>query len=228
MGREIEIKLPLTDAEYQKIYSVISGDEKLPGVTICKHGDVPCPLEHIIKSDFYFSRYETREESKAAGEPQVIRIRCEEYERIGTKDAAKKLGPKAFFCLKRKSIENGVEFNREDETFVEKPEVVRDLLLLSGYHQFFEKRKDAFSVYCDSEVLADCEFHLELEKVNELKYIEVEVTDEKDSMLSADSVRIGLERFIELFGLDPSKRDSRSWMEILNKERKNKNAGGTL
>ena len=77
MGREIEIKIPVTDAEYQKIYSVISGDEKLPGVKICKHGDVPCPVEHIIKSDFYFSRYETREESKAAGEPQVIRIRSE-------------------------------------------------------------------------------------------------------------------------------------------------------
>ena len=215
MGREIEIKIPVTDEEYQKIYSVISGDVKLLGVTICKHGDVPCPLEHIMKSDFYFSRYESREESKAAGEPQVIRIRCEEYERIGSKDSAKKIGPKAFFCLKRKSIENGVEFNREDETFVEKPEVVKDLLLLSGYHQFFAKRKDSFSVYCQSEVLDGCEFHLELEIVNELKYIEVEVTDEKESILSAEAGRIGLGKFVELFGLDSSKRDSRSWMEIL-------------
>lgn len=209
MGREIEIKIPVTDEQYQKIHSVITGKEKLSGVTICKHGDVPCPVEHILKSDFYFSKYETREESKAAGEPQVIRIRCEQYDKVP---------PKAFFCIKRKTIENGVEFNREDETFVEKPEVVRDLLLLSGYHQFFEKRKDAFSVYCESEVLPDCEFHLELEKVNELKYIEIEVTDEQDTMLSADSVRLALEKFVELFGLDASKRDSRSWMEILRGE----------
>ncbi len=209
MGREIEIKIPVTDEQYQKIHSVIIGKEKLSGVTICKHGDVPCPVEHILKSDFYFSKYETREESKAAGEPQVIRIRCEQYDKVP---------PKAFFCIKRKTIENGVEFNREDETFVEKPEVVRDLLLLSGYHQFFEKRKDAFSVYCESEVLPDCEFHLELEKVNDLKYIEIEVTDEQDTMLSADSVRLALEKFVELFGLDASKRDSRSWMEILRGE----------
>ena len=209
MGREIELKLPLKDAEYDKIYSVITGDEKISGVKICKHGDVPCPVEHILKSDFYFSRYETREESKSAGEPQVIRIRCEKYDKIP---------PKAFFCIKRKTIENGVEFNREDETFVEKPEVVRDLLLLSGYHQFFEKRKEAYSVYCESDVLPDCEFHLELEKVNDLRYIEIEVTDEQDTMLSADAVRIALGKFVELFGLDASKRDSRSWMEILRGE----------
>ena len=206
MGREIEIKIPLTDEQYDKIYSVIYGDEKIAGLKICKHGDVPCPVEHILKTDSYFSRYATREEGLAAGEPQVIRIRSERYE---------KTEPKAFFCIKRKTVENGVELNREDETFIEKPEVVRDLLMFSDYHQFFEKRKDSLSVYCESEVLADCEFHLELEKVNGLKYIEVEVTDEQDSGLAADEVRVALAKFIELFGLDSAKRDSRSWMEIL-------------
>lgn len=215
MGREIEIKIPLTEAEYKKIYSVISGDEKIAGLTICKHGDVPCPLEHVLKTDSYFSRYDTREESKAAGEPQVIRIRCEKYERIGTKEAAAKTAPKAFFCIKRKTVENGIELNREDETFIEKPEVVRDLLIFSGYHQFFEKKKDSYGVYCQSVVLPECEFHLELEKVNGLRYIEVEVTDEGESGLAAEDVRLALEKFIELFGLDSSKRDSRSWMEIL-------------
>ena len=218
MGREIEIKIPLSDEQYDKIYSVITGHEKIAGVKICEHGDVPCPIEHILKSDFYFSRYETRAESKAAGEPQVIRIRCEEYIKIGSNDSAGKIPPKAFFCLKRKTIENGVEFNREDETFIEKPEVVRDLLLLSGYHQFFEKRKNAFSVYCESDLLPGSEFHLELEQVNDLKYVEIEVTDEQDSMLSADAVRVALGKFVELFGLDSSKRDSRSWMEILRGE----------
>ena len=201
MGREIEIKIPLTDAEYEKSFKVISGHEKLNGLEVAAEG-----LEHLLKTDIYFSRYESREESKAAGEPQVIRIRSEA-------SAEDKTNERSYFCIKRKTIENGIELNREDETFVEKPEVIRDLLLFSGYHQFFEKNKDAYGVHCQSVVLPGCDFHLELEKVNGLKYIEVEVTDGSDS---ADDVRLALEKFMELFGLDTSKRDKRSWMEIIN------------
>jgi len=201
MGREIEIKIPLTDAEYDKIFSVISGEQTLAGLEVAIDG-----LEHLLKSDTYFSRYASREESKAAGEPQVIRIRSEA-------PADDKTNERSYFCIKRKSIENGIELNREDETFVGKPEVVRDLLLFSGYHQFFEKNKDAYGVHCRSAVLPGCDFHLELEIVNGLKYIEVEVTD---GNTSADEVRAALEKFMELFGLDTSKRDKRSWMEIIN------------
>ena len=240
MGREIEIKIPLTEEQFDKIFSVISGSEQLAGVQVESGG-----LKHIYKSDSYFSRYQTREESKAAGEPQVIRIRSEKLVEDGNfSESSKSSEPaqsadiskcaanaalasaKSYFCIKRKSIENGIELNREDETFVENPDVVRDLLLFSGYHQFFEKDKDAYGVYCKSDVLAGCSFHLELEIVNGLKYIEVEVTDETVSagedggagngtMLSADAVRSGLEKFMEQFGLDTAKRDSRSWMEIL-------------
>ena len=195
MGREIEIKIPLTDDQYDKIFSVITGEETLAGVKVLGQP------EHLLKSDIYFSRYNTREESKAAGEPQVIRIRSEA--------GAEK---KAFFCIKRKTIEKGIELNREDETFVENPEVIRDLLLFSGYHQFFEKNKDSYGVHCQSVVLPGCDFHLELEKVNGLKYVEVEVTDGNDA---ADAVRAALEKFMEQFGLDTSKRDHRSWMEII-------------
>jgi adenylate cyclase class IV len=204
MGREIEIKIPLTDAEYEKIFSVISGAEKLAGLEV---KDKP---EHILKSDEYYSRYNTRAESKAAGEPQVIRIRSES-------PAGDKTNERSFFCIKRKTIENGIELNREDETLVENAGVIRDLLLFSGYHQFFEKNKDAYGVHCQSLVLPGCDFHLELEVVNGLKYIEVEVTDGTDK---ADDVRVALEKFMELFGLDTSKRDKRSWMEIINGEAK--------
>ena len=201
MGREIEIKIPLTDAEYEKIFKVISGQQTLTGVEVAADG-----LEHLLKTDQYFSRYATRQEGKEAGEPQVIRIRSEA-------SAGDKTNERSYFCIKRKTIENGIELNREDESFVEKPEVVRDLLLFSGYHQFFEKNKDAYGVHCRSMVLPGCDFHLELEMVNGLKYIEVEVTDGTDS---ADDVRVALEKFMELFGLDTSKRDKRSWMEIIN------------
>ena len=200
MGREIEIKIPLIDEQYDKIFSVITGAEPLTGVKVFGQP------EHLIKSDIYFSRYNTREESKAAGEPQVIRIRSE----VAVGD---KTNERSFFCIKRKTIENGIEFNREDETFVEKPEIIRDLLSFSGYHQFFEKNKDAYGVHCESVVLPGCDFHLELEKVNGLKYVEVEVTDGADA---ADDVRAALEKFMEQFGLDTSKRDHRSWMEIIN------------
>ena len=71
MGREIEIKIPLSDAEYDKIFSVISGNVVLDGL------EVKTKPEHILKADEYYSRYQTRAESKEAGEPQVIRIRSE-------------------------------------------------------------------------------------------------------------------------------------------------------
>ena len=54
--------------------------------------------------------------------------------------------------------------------------------------------------------------HLELEKVNGLAYVEIEVTTDN---LPADKVRQNLEAFVKELGLDPSKRDSRSWMEII-------------
>lgn len=193
MGREIEIKIPLSDAEYDKIFSVISGKSDLLGL------EIRSKPERILKSDEYYSRYNTRAESKAAGEPQVIRIRSENNER-------------SFFCIKRKSLENGIELNREDETLVENADVIRDLLGISDYHKFFEKKKDAWSVHCKANVLPGADFHLELEIVNGLKYVEIEVTEEGEA---ADKVRESLEKFVMLFGLDSSKRDSRSWMEII-------------
>ena len=196
MGREIELKVPLSEEEYDYIKSVITGKAKVEGLELCSD------CERLLKSDEYYSRYASRQESRAAGEPQVIRIRGE---LSGEKNSS-------FFCIKRKSLENGIELNREDDTFVEKPDVIRDILTLSGYHKFFEKKKDALSVYCSWEKLAGLHFHLELEIVNQLKYIEVEVTEED---CPADKVRHALEEFIALFGLDAAKRDSRSWMEIL-------------
>ena len=202
MGREIEIKIPVSYEAYNFIRDVMSGLAFADGVTVVSGG-----MERILKSDEYYSRYKTRAESKAAGEPQVIRIRCES---APGENAARAL--RAFFCIKRKSIENGIELNREDETFVENPEVIRDILNLSGYHKFFEKKKDAYSVHCTSTVLNGADFHLELEVVNGLKYVEIEVTQEG---LPADEVRSSLEKFVAQLGLDASKRDSRSWMEII-------------
>lgn len=208
MGREIELKIPLNDSQYDYIFSVIYGKKNIPGFSfddsrLCK----------IEKNDEYFSRYKTREESKKNGEPQVIRIRSEksvaENFTVNENYGAQK---KSYFCIKRKLIENGIELNSENETFVENADVIRDLLELSGYSKFFEKQKNAISSYCHASELLNSIFHLELEIVNNLKYIEVEVTDENEE---ADVVRKALEKFVNAFGLDASLKDSRSWMQIL-------------
>ena len=155
--------------------------------------------EHLLKSDTYYSRYKTREERDANKEPKVIRISTEENADQG------KESKKSFFCLKRKSIENGIEFNAENKTFLEDESVLQQFFQIAGYTQYFQKNKDAYSTYHG-------DFHLELEKVNGLAYVEIEVTT---SDLPADTIRQNLEAFVKDLGLDPSKRDSRSWMEII-------------
>lgn len=184
MNREIEIKIPLTQGEYESLFSKIQEEPFTKP-------------EHLLKSDTYFSRYDTREERKAKNEPQVIRIRTDENLSQGTK--------KSYFCIKRKAIENGIEFNSENETFVEDENVIKLLFEVSDYHQFFQKNKDAFSSYYK-------DFHVELEKVNGMPYVEIEVTTDS---LPADQVSRALQDFVVRLGLDPAKRDSRSWMEII-------------
>ena len=185
MAREIEIKIPLTQSEYDSLFAKIN---EPPFTT----------PEHLLKSDIYFSRYDTREERKAKNEPQVIRIRTDENLNEGTK--------KSYFCIKRKTIENGIEFNAENETFIEDEKVLEQFFEVAGYTKYFQKNKDAFSTY-------NGDFHLELEKVNGMCYVEIEVTT---SSLPAETVRQNLEAFVKDLGLDSSKRDSRSWMEIIN------------
>ena len=186
MGREIEIKIPLTDAEYESIYNSFT-------------------FEHFFKTDRYFSRYDTHEERVQNGEPRVIRIRTEQDMSLGEK--------KSYFCIKYKTVQNGIELNTENETFVQDETVIENLLKVSGYHIYFDKQKDAFSVYSRCDYNDAIEFHLELEKVNGLKYVEIEVTD---GTAPADEVTAALEKFVTRLGLDVSKKDSRSWMEIIN------------
>ena len=195
MAREIEIKLPLTDDEYKSIYNLIYSKSN---------------VEHLLKNDVYYSRYNTHEERVKNGEPRVIRIRSEQN--LSTNEK------KSYFCIKYKTIENGIEINSENETFVQDETVIDTLLKLSGYITYFDKKKDALSAYCRSPLNDSIEFHLELEVVNGLKYVEIEETE---SDLPADKIRRTLEEFVTQLGLDASKRDSRSWMEIINQQAKN-------
>jgi adenylate cyclase class IV len=195
MSREIELKVPLTCEQFDRIEKILTQKEQLSSIDI--RG-----LSHILKSDEYFSRYHTHEERIKNNELRVIRLRTEND---GT-------GDKSFFCIKRKTIENGIEFNSEKETFVEDADVLRAFFEASGFIKWFEKKKDAISVYVTLSEKPDFEAHLELEKVNSLPYVEIEYTKED---LPADQVRAGLEQILLALGVDPKKRDSRSWAEIL-------------
>ena len=200
MGREIEVKIPLTDDQYDAVLAFIKGGKAQPGVT-------GRDVSHLLKTDAYFSRYDTDEERKKNGEPKVIRIRTEQV--LDVPDAPPK---QAFFCLKYKKIENDVEFNSENETAVEDENPLLLFFSVAGYKKYFEKIKDSYSVYCTCDADKKIEFHLELVTVNGHKYFEVEVTQPE---LDADRVQKGLEAFVSAFGLDVSKKDSRSWMQIL-------------
>ena len=206
MAREIEMKIPLNQDQYDCIYDVIFGKKSIEGLEVGE------PV-NIVKKDEYYSKYELFAERVAkvreGVEPQVIRVRTVLKSKDGTENK------KYFFTIKRKTVENGVEYNKEDETSIEKPYVLRELFDLAGYTMWFEKQKDAFSVYCKAPIMPNVDFHVELEMVNGYKYIEVEVVDENESV-PADDVRKALEDFMRLLGLNPDDKDSRSWKEIVS------------
>ncbi|MBP3773269.1 MAG: hypothetical protein J6I53_11380 [Treponema sp.] len=198
MSREIELKIPLSLEQFEKIEKILTQKESLSSVKIRA-------LSHILKSDEYFSLYKSHEERLKNKELRVIRIRTENDGK----------GEKSFFCIKQKTLENGVEFNSEKETFIEDADVLRSFFAATGYIKWFEKKKDALSLYCSVENFPGFEAHLELEKVNGLPYAEIEYT--KDDF-PPEEVRANLEKILVSLGLDPKKRDSRSWAEIINSE----------
>lgn len=199
MSNEIEIKIPLKNEEFERIENLISQNGQNSACENLFFSD----FKKIFKSDEYFSRYKTRAERKNAGEFEVIRIRTE---KIGGEE-------KSFFTTKRKSLVDGFEVNEEKETFVENPEVIRNFLLESGFIKWFEKTKDAESVFCRLKNGRNLKFHLELEKVNGFLYIEIECTESGDCQNR--DVFSELEKVVENLALDIRKNDPRSWIEIL-------------
>ena len=203
MGREIEIKIPLTSEEFDRIYDFLCLKKSIDGIKILGDDKNPCERKFFLKKDEYFSKYKKEIERRENNEPQVIRIRTQDFEN----------DRRSYFTIKRKVVEDGIEVNKEDETFIEDADVLRDFFALSGYSRWFSKEKKACGVYCTFSLFEGVTFHLELEIVNELKYVEIEVTDTKGS---ANDIKEGLTQFVKALHLNPQKKDSRSWVEILN------------
>lgn len=149
----------------------------------------------------------------------------------------------SFFAIKTKRIQDGIEFNEESETPLENPDVLRQCFAQTKFHKWFQKEKIALGTKCVALAAENCaplfsdgvgkncapdivsaqsefsasnirplEFHLELELVNGLPYIEIEHTKEDEP---AENVRIALDNLIEQLSLDKSKKDSRSWVQII-------------
>lgn len=203
MGREIEIKIPLTSKEFDRLYDFLCLKISIEGIQILGNVKNPCERRFFSKKDEYYSKYKKEIERKENNEPQVIRIRTQDFENER----------RSYFTIKRKVVEDGIEVNKEDETFIEDTNVLRDFFALAGYSKWFSKEKKACGVYCKFSSFEGVTFHLELEIVNELKYVEIEVTDTEES---AKDIKTGLTEFVKALNLDPLKKDSRSWVEIIN------------
>lgn len=188
MGQEIELKIPLTDQQYDDLYNQFYSGCKM-----------------VCKRDEYFSKYNTMEERRQNNEPSVIRIRTE-----GVEGEVQK----SYFTIKRKKKENGIEINREDETFIENDEAMRIFFEEAGYHKWFDKEKKSYGCYQKLDERPELDFHMELVIVNDMKYMEIEVTDSKG--LDYSVVQGALEGLVKKIGLDPSKKDIRSWYELIN------------
>ena len=198
MGREIEVKVPLDKNQYENLYRILCIDKcGVEGIKVTAASE-----SQIIKRDEYFSRYKTREERRAANEPQVIRIRTQEQNGES----------KSYFTVKYKTRENGIELNKENETFIQDACVLRDFFKEAGYIKYFDKIKKNYYADCESNLFPGITYHVELENVNELLYIEIEVVQDEGDALK---IKHSLFEFLKKLGLDPEKRDIRSWMEIL-------------
>ena len=123
MGREIEIKIPLTSEEFDRIYDFLCLKKSIDGIKILGDDKNPCERKFFLKKDEYFSKYKKEIERRENNEPQVIRIRTQDFEN----------DRRSYFTIKRKVVEDGIEVNKEDETFIEDAEVLRDFFALAGY-----------------------------------------------------------------------------------------------
>lgn len=240
MGREIEMKVPVSKAEFVELYRIFTEQKKHEKISIKEK-------TFVFKQDEYYSRYDTREERSQNEEPRVIRIRLEKEaecfeekmrlfseKSISSPAGALPADPEtefnkivsfmeqlksetsaeqnAVFGIKFKTVENGIEFNKEHETVVEDAAVLRKFFASTGFKKYFNKEKNSFGFMCCLNEAPQILFHAELEIVNGFTYLESECTQTETE---SEEVSVLLEKFFMELGLEPSRKDSRSWMSII-------------
>lgn len=122
---------------------------------LTKHDSYMTPK--IIKEDSYQSKYSSSKEAIKNNE-SLTRIRGE--------------NDHYFLTLKKKYKDEAFEDNKEFETRIEKPEVIKKLLMESGYKCIFKKYKTAWKLPDYHEIAVngvDVHIELELEIVENIK-----------------------------------------------------------
>lgn len=198
---EIEIKIPLSEEEYASL-----------GRKFVASG-----AEFFAKTDSYYSQYDTKQERLEKGEP-LIRLRQEQSETyIGSADDRHKvISEDDILTYKIKSTVNGIENNVERETTVEDMTILKELFEKTGFKCWFTKTKSSL-LY--NTTVNNIKFNVEVESVNDHKYIEIENIENVDTqghVLTQDDIVAAIKVICEKFNLDFEKRDGRDWPQILN------------
>lgn len=72
---------------------------------------------------------------------------------------------------KEKNFEEGIENNTEEESLISNSEVIKNILRVSGFEQYFHK-----STYVRDSLYGSLPLHLELKEVEGIKALEIECT----------------------------------------------------
>ncbi len=208
MGNEVEMKIPISRFNLDKIISILNG----PGYTV----------DNFYKKEdkLYTKEPEGQELSKKG---TVVRIRSSgKLPKSGLKNILlenrqfRSIANECYFTTKIKSTSNGIENNIEHELLIDNAETMDACLKDMGYRCWFEKVKYSYGVYTKRR---NQTYHVELERASstitkkDVLYVEIENTE------SSNNLNTTLEDIISIFeelGLSVNDADDRPWVEILD------------
>ena len=178
---------------------------------LTKHDSYMMPK--IVKEDSYWSKYASSKEAVKNNE-SLTRIRGENGH--------------YFLTLKKKYKDEGFEDNKEFETRIEKPEVIKKLLMESGYKCVFKKYKTSWRLPDHHEIAVNnVDVHIELEIVENTKdknsknykyyyALEIEcIPHESTIIFTNDYLSALIKNAFAIFNKTEKNFETRSWQELL-------------
>ncbi len=172
----------------------------------------------IIKDDIYFKL------ERPGKERVTARIRTEEHR--STEDffnftEQKTIEKKIFLNYKKKErrteSEGGtIEVNEEHETEISDAECVKELLLASGFVNYFSKHKDSLGWYAECQGGFFSSAHLELCAVPPLgDFLEIEILSSRQDEEALREINSALKNFVLKSGLEIRDIEEKYYSELL-------------
>lgn len=214
MGNELEFKIKLTP---ELIKSFMTNDK------IWSENDLYIDEVSVKKDSYYKSPYIPLKTGN------IVRIRneysCGKYDERSfltdniTNEYLEKISPEckeSFICFKEKNIIDGCEITKEFES-INQEHVGEKIIAALGGEEYFSKEKKSISFKFFNDPNRG-NFNIELVCVNkQYYYLEIEwVGDFTEEISDSEKVFKYLENIVTKLGFDPSNKDPRSWMEIIN------------